>query len=546
MQNKEKPEETAGTAPLTAYPLPVPVPAQRDPVRFGWSPANVEGPVAAAGNSEREASLLEDASSGAASSVSAAAMPPIPSLLGISTLDQNDPLNPTVSDSQSASASIPTDLPPTAADLLSGQTESPESSGGLTAVLTDIASNSKTARSRFETKQPGDGSPDSADLDSSATTQAAQPGSKLSDGTQPNLSDLSLNAIQSVISGSATPLPPSSTDENGGLAKSAAKGNLKLSPMDRLMLAGRAESFDASVSGHSSQARYEALERSPEGLAGNRQLAADNLSPSSSVAFTARLVPQPPATSTPSLTSFSASHNPVKTREQDSPDALQSEGSTVDADQAPDSQDSGRETVKSDQTDPGTDTIAPTAPADFAATPIQAAHTEIQKVPEDSPAEDEPTPPAPPTFDTEPVKGVAGQEGTPASPARDIQLQLTEGGQRVDVRLSERGGEVRVAVRTPDTQLAGALRDQLPRLSAQLEQTGFRTETWHPAMSEVSAPDRRMPSTQSFSNPPGGDQNQPRQDSQQQQSSRQPKANPAPAPKSSQRKDFAWLMSQLP
>lgn len=69
----------------------------------------------------------------------------------------------------------------------------------------------------------------------------------------------------------------------------------------------------------------------------------------------------------------------------------------------------------------------------------------------------------------------------PVSPARDIRLQVTGGERRVEVRLTERAGEVQVSVRTPDSQLAGALRDDLPALSARLQQTGFRAETWHPA-----------------------------------------------------------------
>ena len=55
-------------------------------------------------------------------------------------------------------------------------------------------------------------------------------------------------------------------------------------------------------------------------------------------------------------------------------------------------------------------------------------------------------------------------------------LQVTGGDQRVDVRLTERAGEVQVSVRTPDSQLAGALRDDLAALSARLEQSGFRAE----------------------------------------------------------------------
>lgn len=73
-------------------------------------------------------------------------------------------------------------------------------------------------------------------------------------------------------------------------------------------------------------------------------------------------------------------------------------------------------------------------------------------------------------------------EIAPLQPAaRNIRVQVSSEEHRVEVRLSERGGEVRVAVRTPDSQLAGALRDQLPALSARLEQSGLRAETWHPA-----------------------------------------------------------------
>ena len=79
----------------------------------------------------------------------------------------------------------------------------------------------------------------------------------------------------------------------------------------------------------------------------------------------------------------------------------------------------------------------------------------------------------------------ASEPATPVSPARDIRLQVTGGDQRVDVRLTERAGEVQVSVRTPDSQLAGALRDDLAALSARLEQSGFRAETWHPAGARI-------------------------------------------------------------
>lgn len=66
----------------------------------------------------------------------------------------------------------------------------------------------------------------------------------------------------------------------------------------------------------------------------------------------------------------------------------------------------------------------------------------------------------------------------PRTPARDITLRLSDGDQRVDVRLVERQGDVRVEVRTPDAGLAGDLRRDLPSLAARLEQSGIRAETW--------------------------------------------------------------------
>lgn len=74
-----------------------------------------------------------------------------------------------------------------------------------------------------------------------------------------------------------------------------------------------------------------------------------------------------------------------------------------------------------------------------------------------------------------------------AGPAREIQLELRDADARVNVRLVERAGTVQVDVRTPDSHLAGALRDDLPALSARLEQSGLRAETWHDAPAAAGA-----------------------------------------------------------
>lgn len=58
----------------------------------------------------------------------------------------------------------------------------------------------------------------------------------------------------------------------------------------------------------------------------------------------------------------------------------------------------------------------------------------------------------------------------------------------VEVRVLERAGEVRLSVRTPDTELASSLRQQLGDLVGRLEQTGYQTQTWRPTeVSPVSA-----------------------------------------------------------
>jgi hypothetical protein len=61
------------------------------------------------------------------------------------------------------------------------------------------------------------------------------------------------------------------------------------------------------------------------------------------------------------------------------------------------------------------------------------------------------------------------------------------GAQNVDVRVSTQGGELRLAVRTGDADLAHGLREGLPELRGRLEDNGFKAETWGPA-GAVAAP----------------------------------------------------------
>ena len=63
---------------------------------------------------------------------------------------------------------------------------------------------------------------------------------------------------------------------------------------------------------------------------------------------------------------------------------------------------------------------------------------------------------------------------------RDISLNLSTKDQNVQVRLSERAGELHVTVRTPDAALTHGMREGLSDLVGRLEHGGYRAETWQP------------------------------------------------------------------
>ena len=78
---------------------------------------------------------------------------------------------------------------------------------------------------------------------------------------------------------------------------------------------------------------------------------------------------------------------------------------------------------------------------------------------------------------------------------KDISLRLSDKDQNsVQVRLSERAGELRVSVRTPDAGLTRGLRDGLSDLVGRLEHNGYRAETWQPAESSSAQDQGRQPS----------------------------------------------------
>ena len=147
-----------------------------------------------------------------------------------------------------------------------------------------------------------------------------------------------------------------------------------------------------------------------------------------------------------------------------------------------------------------------------------------------SPAPCQPAAPAPPA-------------AAPAA-AHEIRLQVAGEERRVEVRLTERGGEVQVAVRTPDSRLAGALREDLPALSARLEQTGFRTETWLAAGTTAGHHGPAAAETRFSGATPDGQQPGGQSGRQQPQDSpgREPSPDAEPGGESSP-EEFSWLLS---
>lgn len=105
----------------------------------------------------------------------------------------------------------------------------------------------------------------------------------------------------------------------------------------------------------------------------------------------------------------------------------------------------------------------------------------------------------------------------PAQPApRDVSLRLADGPNRVDIRMAERAGEIRVTVHTPDRDLADSLRADLPDLVSTLRQNGYHAEAWRPAAAAQTdaghQPGTDTPSQQDAPfNHRDGRQQQPRQ-----------------------------------
>ncbi len=130
----------------------------------------------------------------------------------------------------------------------------------------------------------------------------------------------------------------------------------------------------------------------------------------------------------------------------------------------------------------------------------------------------------------------------PPAAANDIKIAVNDNGQRVELRVTERAGDIHVTVRTPDSQLATAMREDLPALSSKLEQNGLHSEMWRPAAS-ASSENRTTETSGGNTSPDSREQSGGRQ---QQESEQQDPRNPQQTPnRKSDRKEFSWLFESI-
>lgn len=86
-----------------------------------------------------------------------------------------------------------------------------------------------------------------------------------------------------------------------------------------------------------------------------------------------------------------------------------------------------------------------------------------------------------------PKSAIVEPAQTPSLRPQNIDLKI--GGpdnSQVDVRISQRAGDVQVTVRTPDGDLAQSLRQHLPELSDRLSQTGVSGAIWQPQAAQAA------------------------------------------------------------
>jgi len=101
-------------------------------------------------------------------------------------------------------------------------------------------------------------------------------------------------------------------------------------------------------------------------------------------------------------------------------------------------------------------------------------------------------PPAPASALPKPVEANLAAEIQPkpaTAPLKEISIQVAQpGAEKVEVRVVQQSGELRVAVRTGDSDLAHGLQQGLSDLVGRLQESGFRSEAWRPGSTVQSTP----------------------------------------------------------
>ena len=109
-------------------------------------------------------------------------------------------------------------------------------------------------------------------------------------------------------------------------------------------------------------------------------------------------------------------------------------------------------------------------------------------------------------------------EQPPAPPvSHEVSLRLADGENNVDIRMTERAGEIRVTVHTPEGNLANSMRNELPDLVGKLRQTGYHAEAWRPSSPAQTDGERRSGGDNSSQQQWTGARRDGRQQQQQQQ-----------------------------
>jgi len=141
--------------------------------------------------------------------------------------------------------------------------------------------------------------------------------------------------------------------------------------------------------------------------------------------------------------------------------------------------------------EPFTETTAPKQAVELNQNPAPAiaiSSAATGRGPNDSGRIAAPTPPEPFTPSTPQLRE------SPRSEVTDVSLTVpgarSDSGaeERIAIRMVQRGGEIHVAVRTPDQQAAQSMRQDLSRLASSLDDAGFRADTWRPAATNVAGP----------------------------------------------------------